>query len=121
MRSVNGTIHKNRRDKVLERAKGFRGGRRRLYKTAKDAVMKSYQWAYRDRRQKKRDFRALWIQRISAGCVANGISYSRFIDGTKKANILLNRKMLSELAIHNPETFSRIVETAKAAAQAVKA
>jgi len=110
MRSVNGTIHKNRRKKILKRAKGFLGGRSRLYRTAKDAVMKSDLWAYRDRKQRKRQFRALWITRINAACRQEGISYSKFMGGLKKANIELNRKSLSELAIQNPESFKKIVD-----------
>lgn len=113
MRSVNGTIHKKRRDKVLKRAKGFRAGRKRLYRTAKDAIMKADQWAYRDRRQKKRDFRALWIARISAACGEHGISYSKFMGGLKKSNVVLNRKSISELAIHNPKSFEKLVELSK--------
>ncbi|MDH4200993.1 MAG: 50S ribosomal protein L20 [Spirochaetia bacterium] len=109
MRSVNGTIHKNRRKKILKATKGFRAGRRRLYRTAKDAVMKSGQWAYNDRRRKKRDFRKLWIVRVNAGCRLEGISYSRFIHGLKKANIALDRKTLSELSIHKPHVFKEIV------------
>ena len=114
MRSVNGTIHKNRRKKVLKRAKGFRGGRRRLYRTAKDAVMKSDQWAYRDRKQKKRHFRSLWIMRINAACRQHEISYSKFINGLTKAHIEIDRKNLSELAINHPEAFKAVVERAKA-------
>ena len=114
MRSVNGTIHKNRRKKVLKRAKGFRGGRRRLYRTAKDAVMKSDQWAYRDRKQKKRHFRSLWIMRINAACRQHEISYSKFISGLIKARIEIDRKNLSELAINHPEAFKTVVERAKA-------
>lgn len=114
MRSVNGTIHKNRRKKVLKRAKGFRGGRRRLYRTAKDAVMKSDQWAYRDRKQKKRHFRSLWIMRINAACRQHEISYSKFINGLVKAHIEIDRKNLSELAINHPEAFKAVVERAKA-------
>ena len=114
MRSVNGTIHKNRRKKVLKRAKGFRGGRRRLYRTAKDAVMKSDQWAYRDRKQKKRHFRSLWIMRINAACRQHEISYSKFINGLIKAHIEIDRKNLSELAINHPEVFKAVVERAKA-------
>ena len=114
MRSVNGTIHKNRRKKVLKRAKGFRGGRRRLYRTAKDAVMKSDQWAYRDRKQKKRHFRSLWIMRINAACRQHEISYSKFIHGLVKAHIEIDRKNLSELAINHPEAFKAVVERAKA-------
>ena len=114
MRSVNGTIHKNRRKKILKRAKGFRGGRRRLYRTAKDAVMKSDQWAYRDRKQKKRHFRSLWIMRINAACRQHEISYSKFISGLIKAHIEIDRKNLSELAINHPEAFKAVVERAKA-------
>lgn len=114
MRSVNGTIHKNRRKKILKRAKGFRGGRRRLYRTAKDAVMKSDQWAYRDRKQKKRHFRSLWIMRINAACRQHEISYSKFIHGLMKAHIEIDRKSLSELAINHPEAFKAVVERAKA-------
>lgn len=114
MRSVSGTIHKNRRKKVLKRAKGFRGGRRRLYRTAKDAVMKSDQWAYRDRKQKKRHFRSLWIMRINAACRQHEISYSKFINGLTKAHIEIDRKNLSELAINHPEAFKAVVERAKA-------
>jgi len=114
MRAVNGTIHKNRRRKILKRTKGFRAGRRRLYRTAKDAVMKSDQWAYRDRKTKKREFRSLWIIRINAACRNEGISYSRFMNGLKKANIQLNRKALSEIAIHQPLAFKQVAATAKA-------
>jgi len=116
MRSVNGTIHKNRRTKVLKRAKGFLGGRSKLYRTAKDAIMKSGQWAYRDRKVKKRDFRKLWIVRINAACRAEGLSYSRFIAGLSKTKIELNRKSLSEIAIHNPAGFKKLIEAVKTAA-----
>ncbi|MES0490942.1 MAG: 50S ribosomal protein L20 [Leptospirales bacterium] len=115
MRSVNGTIHKNRRKKVLNRAKGFLGGRSKLYRTAKDAIMKSGQWAYRDRKVKKRDFRSLWIMRINAACRAEGLTYSRFIAGLTKTKIELNRKSLSEIAIHNPDGFKKLLEMVKAA------
>lgn len=116
MRAVNGTIHKNRRKKVLKRTKGFQQGRRRLYRTAKDAAMKADQWAYRDRKQKKRHFRSLWISRISAACKMHEISYSKFMHGLKQANIELNRKQISELAINEPEAFKQIVDVAKSAA-----
>ena len=115
MRAVNGTIHKNRRKKILKRTKGFKAGRRRLYRTAKDAVMKAGLWAYRDRRQKKRDFRALWIVRINAACRKEGISYSRFINGLTKLNIEINRKSLAELAVHKPNVFQEIANKAKEA------
>lgn len=89
------------------------GGRSRLYRTAKDAIMKSGQWAYRDRRVKKREFRALWITRINAAVRKEGISYSQFINGLTKAKVELNRKSLSEMAIHQPEVFQEIVAIAK--------
>lgn len=113
MRAVNGTIHKNRRRKILKATKGFRAGRRRLYRTAKDAVMKAGLWAYRDRRAKKRDFRKLWIVRINAACRAEGISYSRFMNALKKVNIKLDRKSLSELAVNKPVIFKELVNHVK--------
>ena len=103
------------RKKVLKLAKGYFGGKSRLFRTAKEAVMKSGQYAYIGRRQKKRDFRRLWITRISAGCRANGINYSTFMNGLKKAGIELNRKMLSEIAIADPAAFTELVSKAKAA------
>ena len=106
---------RKRRKKVLKAAKGYYGGKHRLFKTAKQAVMKSGQYAYIGRKQKKRDFRSLWITRISAACKMNGINYSRFMYGLKKSGIALNRKMLSELAISDPNAFSSLVETAKSA------
>ena len=115
MRATNGTIHKNRRKKILKKAEGFRGGRKRLLRTAKDAVMKAGQWAYRDRKQKKRHFRSLWIMRINAAVREQGLSYSKFIDLLNKSNIELDRKSLSELAIHQPEAFKQVVEEVKKA------
>ncbi len=106
---------RKRRKKVLKLAKGYFGGKSRLFKTAKQAVMKSGQYAYIGRKQKKRNFRTLWISRISAATRANGMSYSSFMNGLKKANIDLNRKMLSEIAIADPAAFTAIVEKAKAA------
>ncbi len=106
---------RKRRKKVLKLAKGYFGGKSRLFRTAKEAVMKSGQYAYIGRKQKKRDFRRLWITRISAGCKQNGMNYSTFMNGLKKAGITLNRKMLSELAIHDPAAFTALVEKAKAA------
>ncbi len=106
---------RKRRNKVLKFAKGYWGSKSKHFKMAKQAVMKSGQYAYIGRKQKKRDFRRLWITRISAGCRANGINYSTFMNGLKKANINLNRKMLSELAIADPAGFTAIVEKAKAA------
>ena len=113
MRSRNGTIHKNRRKKILKQAKGFRGGRSKLYRTAKNAVMKAGQWAYRDRKKKKRFFRKLWITRLNASCREEGMSYSIFINALKKANISLNRKSLSEMAISQPEAFKKLAKLAK--------
>ena len=109
------TMTHKRRKKVLKLAKGYFGGKSKLVKTAKQAVMKSGQYAYIGRKQKKRDFRRLWITRISAGCKANGMNYSTFVNGLKKAGISLNRKMLSELAIHDPAAFTSLCEKAKAA------
>ena len=109
------TMTRKRRNKVLRLAKGYYGSKSKLFKTAKQAVMKSGNYAYIGRKQKKRDFRRLWIARISAACKMNGINYSTFINGLKKANIDLNRKMLSEIAISDPEAFTALVEKAKAA------
>ena len=106
---------RKRRKKVLKLAKGYWGAKSKHFKMAKEAVMKSGNYAYIGRKQKKRDFRRLWITRISAGCKANGINYSTFMNGLKKAGITLNRKMLSEIAIADPEAFTALVEKAKAA------
>ena len=106
---------RKRRKKVLKLAKGYYGSKSKLFKTAKEAVMKSGQYAYIGRKQKKRDFRALWITRISAACRANGINYSTFMNGLKKANITLNRKMLSEIEIHDEKAFKELVKKAQAA------
>ena len=106
---------RKRRKKVLKAAKGYYGGKHRLFKTAKQAVMKSGQYAYIGRKQKKRDFRRMWITRISAACKANGMNYSTFMNGLKKSGIEMNRKALSELAIADPEAFKVLVETAKKA------
>ena len=107
------TIHRARRKKVMEEAKGYFGSKHRLYKSAKEQVMHSGKYAYRDRRQKKRDFRKLWITRINAACRENEISYSKFINGLSKAGVTVNRKMLSEIAIDNPKSFSDLVTIAK--------
>lgn len=107
------TIHRARRKKVLDEAKGYFGSKHRLYKTAKEQVMHSGKYAYRDRKQKKRDFRKLWITRINAACRENEISYSKFIDGLNKARITINRKMLSEIAIDSKENFASLVTIAK--------
>ena len=106
---------RKRRNKTLKLAKGYWGGKSRLFKTAKEAVWKSGQYAYISRRLKKRDFRKLWIARINAACMMNGTNYSTFINGLKKANIGLNRKMLSEIAINDPAGFTALVEKAKVA------
>ena len=108
-----GTIHRARRKKVMDRAKGYFGSKHRLYKSAKEQVMHSLKYAYRDRRQKKRDFRKLWITRINAACRMNDISYSKFINGLNKAGVVINRKMLAEIAIDNAETFANLVSIAK--------
>ena len=109
-----GVTARARHKKVLERAKGFRGRRKSVYRVAKQAVIKAEQYAYRDRRNKKRTFRALWIVRINAGCRLNGISYSRFMAGLKKSGVELDRKVLSDLAVRDKTTFAKLVETAKA-------
>ena len=106
---------RKRRNKVLKAAKGYWGSKSKHFKMAKQAVMKSGNYAFAGRRMKKRDFRRLWITRISAACKANGMNYSTFINGLKKAGIELNRKMLSEIAIADPEGFAALVEKAKAA------
>ncbi len=103
-----------RHKKVLGEAKGYYGARRKVYRVAKQAVIKAGQYAYRDRRQKKRQFRALWIARINAGARECGLSYSRFIDGLKKANIEIDRKVLAELAVFDKPAFSALAEKAKA-------
>ena len=112
-RVKNSVTTKARHKKVLKQAKGYFGSKHRLYKTAKEQLMHSGQYAYRDRKQKKRDFRKLWITRINAACHERGISYSRFIDGLTKAGVEINRKMLSEIAINDPKAFDEIVKTAK--------
>ncbi len=106
---------RKRRNKTLKLAKGYFGAKSKHFKMAKQAVMKSGQYAYIGRKQRKRDFRRLWITRISAACKLNGINYSTFMNGVNKAGITLNRKMLSEIAISDPAGFTAIVEKAKAA------
>ena len=113
-----GPATRRRHKKILKAAKGYYGARSKLYRTAKQAVIRAGQYAYRDRRQRKRDFRALWITRISAACAARGTSYSRFIAGLKQANVALNRKMLSEIAIHDPAAFDKLIELARNASTA---
>ena len=106
---------RKRRNKILKLAKGYWGAKSKHFKMANQAVMKSLTYAYIGRKQKKRDYRRLWITRISAACKANGMNYSTFMHGLKVAGIEMNRKMLSETAIHNPEAFAELVNTAKAA------
>lgn len=110
-----GTVTRARHKKYLKMAKGYFGSKHRLYKTAKEQVMHSLKYSYRDRRQRKRDFRKLWITRINAACRMNDISYSKFINGLNKAGVAINRKMLSELAINDPNAFAELVKIAKEA------
>ena len=115
-----GTVSKNRRRKVLKQAKGYFGSKHRLYKTAQEQVFHSGEYAYRDRRTNKRNFRKLWITRINAGCRENDISYSKFINGLNIAGIEVNRKMLSELAIDDSKAFADLVNVAKEALKSGK-
>jgi len=108
-----GTKRKKRRSKLLKEAKGFWGARSHNYKTVKEAVERALQYSYRDRKNRKRDFRRIWIIRIKAAAHHHGISYSQFIKGLKKQNIELNRKVLADLAVNSPDTFSQIVEKAR--------
>ena len=111
----NAAATKKRRKKVLKKAKGYFGNKSRLFRYAKDAVNRAEAYAYRDRRKKKTTFRQLWIVRINAACRSEGLRYSQFIDGLNKADIKLDRKALSELAIHEPNAFKELVEKAKSA------
>ncbi len=108
-----GSVSKTRRRKVLKQAKGYFGSKHRLYKTAQEQVFHSGAYAYRDRRQKKREFRKLWITRINAACRENDISYSKFINGLNNAGVTINRKMLAEIAIDNKEAFADLVSISK--------
>ena len=114
-----GITTRARRKKILKAAEGYFGSKHLLFKTAKEQVLRGYQYAYISRRQRKSDFRKLWIKRINAGCHMNGISFSRFIDGLTKSGVIskggagLNRKMLSEMAINDPKAFASLCETAK--------
>ncbi len=110
-----GAVTRRRRKKVLKLSKGYYGSKHTLYRTAKEQVMKSYFYAYRDRRQKKRDFRKLWITRINAAARMNGLSYSRMMHGLKLANIDINRKMLADLAVRDEAAFALLAEQAKEA------
>ncbi|MFN2353800.1 MAG: 50S ribosomal protein L20 [Desulfopila sp.] len=111
-RVTRGFKARRRRNKVLKSAKGYRGGRSRLYKTATEAVDRALTYAYRDRRTKKRDFRRLWIARINAGARMNGMNYSQFMGGLKKANVELDRKILANLAVLDPKAFAQVVKLA---------
>lgn len=115
MRATNGSATRQRRNRVLDRAKGFRGARSKLFRMAKETTLRADVFAYHGRKLKKRDFRRLWITRLSAAARLNGLQYSRLINGLNKAGIQLNRKELSEIAIHEPEVFTQICEKAKAA------
>ena len=108
-----GTVTRARRKKILKRASGYFGSKHLLFKTAKEQVMHSLRYAYIDRRKLKRDYRKLWIRRINAACRLNDISYSKFMFGLKAANVNINRKMLSELAINDPKAFADLVKLAK--------
>ena len=114
-RVTGGMTTRRRHKKILKLVKGYRGGKSKLFRVANEAVMKSLVYAYKGRRLKKRDFRRLWITRISAACKMNGMNYSTFMCGLKKAGITMNRKMLSEIAIHDAAAFTMLVEQAKAA------
>ena len=117
-RAIDGTKRKNRRVKLLKLAKGFKGDRKSNYKAAKDAVVKALDHSYVGRKLKKRDYRSLWIARINAAVRAEGMSYSRFIDGLVKAGVTLNRKALSNMAIEDPVAFKAVVEVSKNAVKA---
>jgi large subunit ribosomal protein L20 len=113
-RAKGGSKTRQRRKKILKQAKGYVGGRRKLFRPAAETVLRAGAFAYRDRRQKKRRARALWIVRINAACRQAGMSYSRFVAGLKKAGVLLDRKVLAELAVTDPAGFAKLAETAKA-------
>lgn len=110
-----GVVARRRHKKILKQAKGYYGARSRVFRVAKQAVIKAHQYAYRDRRVRKRQFRALWIARINAGARANGLSYSRLISGLKKANVEIDRKVLADLAMNEQQAFAAVVEQAKSA------
>ncbi|ETD26542.1 50S ribosomal protein L20 [Helicobacter canis] len=115
MRVKTGVVRRRRHKKVLKLARGFYSGRRKHFRKAKEQLERSLCYAFRDRKQKKRDFRSLWIVRINAACRINDISYSKFIHGLKRANIELDRKILADMAISDPQAFAAIVQQAKAA------
>lgn len=113
-RATNAAASRERRKRVLEKAKGFRGRRSKLFRYAKDATMKGQYWSYRDRKTRKRNFRALWVTRINAACRANGITYSRFTEALEKAKCVIDRKILADLAVNEPTAFAAIVKSVKA-------
>jgi len=104
---------RKRRKKILKKAKGYYGGRRKLYRTAKETVQRAMAYSYRDRRNKKRDFRSLWIVRINAACRLLGLSYSRFMNGLKKSGVAIDRKNLAEIAVKDPQTFAQLAQMVK--------
>ncbi|RFF32255.1 50S ribosomal protein L20 [Wenzhouxiangella sediminis] len=108
-----GVVARRRHRKVLSRAKGYYGARRKVFRVAKQAVIKAGQYSYRDRRQRKRDFRSLWIQRINAAARENGLSYSRFINGLKRADVAIDRKVLADLAVNDKAAFKALAEKAQ--------
>lgn len=114
MRVKRGNVLRKRHKKILKLAKGFKGARSRIFKVANTAVMKALKYQYRDRRHLKRNMRRLWIVRINAAARQHGMSYSKFMNALKKSNVALNRKMLADMAVNEPEAFSVVVETAKA-------
>jgi large subunit ribosomal protein L20 len=114
-RAVDGTRRKEHRKHILKQAKGYWGRRSTLHRTAKDAVKKAYLYSYRDRKAKKRDFRSLWVSRISAAARAEGLNYSKLMNGLRRADIQLNRKALSNMAIEDPDAFKQLAEKAKSA------
>jgi large subunit ribosomal protein L20 len=120
MRSTNNPASRRRRKKILKWARGYYSGRHRLFQNAKETVKRALAYAFRDRRVKKRDYRALWIARINAACRLNGMPYSRLINGLKMAGVALDRKMLSEIAIHDPQGFAQIVDKARTALKGSK-
>ena len=120
-RATNGPASRQRRKRVLKKAKGFRGARSKLFRYAKDAIYKAQYWAYRDRKTRARNFRSLWIQRIGAACRTNGLNYNRFIEGLNAVGIALERKVLADLAVNDPVAFTGLVEQARAGFEAKSA
>jgi len=113
VRVTYGAPRRQKKNRYFKQARGFRGGRSKLWRTVREAMTRAWAYSYRDRKQRKRQFRRLWILRINAAARQNGMTYSRFIDGLNKAGIVLNRKQLSEIAIHDPKAFTALVEQAK--------